>query len=49
MQNYVIIKYEFPSVKCPCELQGCKKRAHIVSWPEVVKGARNQSVDCSVS
>ena len=30
-------------------LQGCKKRAHSVSWPEVVKAVPNQGLDCFVS
>ena len=33
----------------PCGLQGCKNRAHSVSWPEVVKGVPNKGVDCFVS
>ena len=32
----------------PCVLRGCKNRAHSVSWPEVVKGVPNQSVDCFI-
>jgi len=30
----------------PCGLHGCENMARSVSWPEVVKGVRNQGVDC---
>ena len=35
----------FHLLEAPCGLQGCKNKAHIISWPEIVKSVLNQGVD----